>query len=86
MLICSILVLQSVKPAPACRIATDTAGHAGHVSLHSFVACRFKAELGKSNFLEQDNLSIVKHLLLRAEKQLDWSKIVLSCLLVSHLL
>lgn len=29
---------------------------------------------------------MVKHLLLRAERQLDWSKIELSCLLVSHLL
>ena len=44
--------------------------------------CSFVAELGKSDFLKQDNLSMVKHLLLRAEKQLDWSKVSLASLQV----
>ena len=44
--------------------------------------CSFKAELGKSDFMKQNNLSVVKHLLLRAETQLDWSKVSLSSLQV----
>ena len=51
----------------------------------SKLICSFKAELGKSDFLKQDNLSMVKHLLLRAEKQLDWNTISLSFLQVSPL-